>query len=481
MRRDLAALQAREHDVLVVGGGIHGAATAWDAAQRGLSVALVEAADFGSGASWNSLKTIHGGLRHLQRGDVAGLRESTRERRALMAIAPALVRPLPFLVPAYGHGARGREALALALRAYDLLSRDRDRGLPAEHALPPSRLLPPEVVRDLVPGVPSRGLTGGALWYDAQVSRSERLLMAVLHAAAARGAVLANYVEVTGFLREGARVRGARARDAETGDALEVRSRMVVNAAGAGAGQVARLAGIGDDPVPLVAAMNLVLSRPAVGRTAVGARAHGRFLFLVPWRDRAMVGTGYGTAASAGGGPGEDGDVAAFLEDARTAFPWAELRAEDVALVHRGRVPGRSGTRLVTRDRVIDHEGRHGVGGLVSIVSAKYTTARAAAERAVDLVLRRLHRPHVRCRTADTPLREAQPLSGAIDAQARAAVREEMALHVSDAVLRRLDLGTAGRPRSEDVAVVARAMAGELGWDDARREAEERAAWPERT
>ena len=80
MKRELAALADREHDLLVVGGGIHGAAAAWDAAQRGLAVALVEAADFGSGTSWNSLKTIHGGLRHLQRADLRSLRESVRER-----------------------------------------------------------------------------------------------------------------------------------------------------------------------------------------------------------------------------------------------------------------------------------------------------------------------------------------------------------------------------------------------------------------
>src|SRR5207245_3611079 len=91
LRRDLAALASREHDVVVVGGGIHGAAAAWEAASRNLSVALLEAHDFGAGASWNSLKTIHGGLRHLQRLDVAGLRESARERRALLAIAPDLV------------------------------------------------------------------------------------------------------------------------------------------------------------------------------------------------------------------------------------------------------------------------------------------------------------------------------------------------------------------------------------------------------
>ena len=110
MKRALDALPAREWDVVVVGAGIHGAAAAWDAAQRGLAVALVEREDFGAGTSWNSLKTIHGGMRHLQRLDIGSLRESARERSTLLRIAAPLVAPLPFLVPCTGHGARGRAA-----------------------------------------------------------------------------------------------------------------------------------------------------------------------------------------------------------------------------------------------------------------------------------------------------------------------------------------------------------------------------------
>ena len=88
LKRDLAALAGRAHDLLVVGGGIHGVAAAWDAAQRGLDVALVERHDFGSGVSWNSLKTIHGGLRYLQKADLVRLRESVRERRPCCASLP---------------------------------------------------------------------------------------------------------------------------------------------------------------------------------------------------------------------------------------------------------------------------------------------------------------------------------------------------------------------------------------------------------
>src|SRR5258708_11089463 len=211
MKRDLGLLTAREHDLLIVGGGIYGVTAAWDAAQRGLAVALIEAEDFGAGVSWNSLKTIHGGLRHLQRADVGEMRESLRERRALLRIAPELVKPLSFLVPAHGHGLRRREALAAGLWLFDLLGRDRNHGLAEEQWSPPARSLSRRAVLDRIPGLPQRRLTGGALWTHAQVSRSERLPLGFVHAAGEAGAIAADHVAGAGFLPAGTRgncVRG---------------------------------------------------------------------------------------------------------------------------------------------------------------------------------------------------------------------------------------------------------------------------------
>jgi len=470
VRRDLGALAGREHDLLVVGGGIYGAMAAWDAAQRGLAVALVEAADFGSGASWNSLKTIHGGLRDLQRLDLPQVRDSVRERRAFLRIAPALVRPLPFVVPAYGHGPRGRESLGLGLLLYDALARDRNDGLPPESRLPASRLLSRGDVLHLFPALPPRGLNGGALWTDAQVESSERLLMAVLHDAAGHGAAIANRAEVTGLRVVGSRVDGAHVRDTEGTGSLEVRARMVLNAAGDGMAAVVQMAGIPSPPSPLVAGMNLVLRRPIVSGRALGRLAHGRFLFAVPWRDRSLVGTAYGPPD----GTDPRRDAAAFLAEARQAFPWAGLEPGDVAAVHRGLVPGDE-RGLASRPLLIDHESRDRVAGLVSVQGVKYTAARSVAQKAVDRVCARLGRKTAPCRTATTPLDGAVPLDGPLGERTRRVVREEMALHLSDAVLRRLDLGTAGPPGPAEVETVAATMATELGWSPARRREEENA------
>ena len=471
MKRELAALAAREWDMVVVGGGIHGVAVAWDAAQRGLAVALVEREDFGAGASWNSLKTIHGGMRHLQRLDVASLRESARERRALLRIAPELVEPLRFLVPCRGLGSNGRAALALGLFLNDVLTCDRNRGLPADRQIPAGRTIGAAEALALVPGLPARGLGGAALWHDAQAVSTERLLVGFVHAAADAGAALANHAEALELLRgPRGRVAGVAVRDGLAGSAFELRARLVVNAAGPWIDELGARSGIRQARLPLLRARNLVLGRPPCAPLAVGARSEGRFLFLVPWQGRSIVGTSYEPAAAAPSDPLD------FLDEAARAFPWAGIGRQDLALVHEGLVPGEGGPHgLWTRSRVVDHEREDGTAGLVSLEGVKYTTARAVAERAVDLSLRRLARPPVACRTAETVLRKARRLTGALDERARVAVREEMALSLSDAVLRRLDLGTGGRPAAADVAVVSAAMARELGWDDSRVRADQAA------
>jgi glycerol-3-phosphate dehydrogenase len=180
-----------------------------------------------------------------------------------------------------------------------------------------------------------------------------------------------------------------------------------------------------------------------------------------------MVGTDYEPADSPPTDPRD------FLETARRAFPWAGLDEARVTLLHEGLVPGRRGASgLATRPRVHDHESEDGLAGLVSLQGVKYTTGRAVAERGIDLVLRRLGRSPVPSRTAHTVLAGARVLTGPLEGRAREAVREEMALTLSDAVLRRLDLGTGGPPAPSDLDVVCGVMSAELGWDPPRQHAE---------
>src|SRR5690606_6326081 len=122
MKRDLRQFENQEFDLLVIGGGINGAGIAWDAALRGLKVALVEKKDFGGATSAGCFKIVHGGMRYLQHFDLPRLFESVKEQKFLRKAAPHLVHPMPFLVPCYGYVMRGRGIMNIGMSIYDVLS-----------------------------------------------------------------------------------------------------------------------------------------------------------------------------------------------------------------------------------------------------------------------------------------------------------------------------------------------------------------------
>ena len=136
---------------------------------------LVEREDFGAGTLWNSLKMIDGGMADLQKLDLRRPRESARQRVMLLSIAPEIVPAAPVPgVPTYGHGATGGRPSALGLLMNDWLTRDRNRGLPPSHRIPGARTVGAAEALRLVPGLERRGLSGAALWHDAQAASTER-------------------------------------------------------------------------------------------------------------------------------------------------------------------------------------------------------------------------------------------------------------------------------------------------------------------
>jgi len=510
VKRDIGALASREFDLAIVGGGVYGAAIAWDASLRGLTVALVERNDFGSGTSFNSLKTIHGGVRYLQHGDLKRIRESVRERRNLMRVAPHLVHPLPFLVPTYeGSLGRSRAALRLALFVNDLVSWDRNRDAPADKHLPPGRVLSREECLKLAPDLDASGLTGGALWYDAQMYNSDRLTLSFVLSAAREGAVAANFVEAEGFVRRGDRVQGIVAKDSLAGGVFEIRGRMVINASGPSVDRLLARAG-GEKRKRLFhssKAMNLV-TRPLVENVALGLTRGGPLLCIAPWRHVSLVGTLH---LPYEGEPDvidtKEEDVQRLLDGVNRAYPKAELVRSDVRLVHRGLLPAMSNGRELTlvKSYKIDET----LEGLLSIVGVKYTTARDVAEKTVDRALARLGKPHVASRSATTPvvggdfesfadltrsvetphlaynygalarevlaLSDPTPLSDTTSvtgAEVRYAVREEMALDLASVVLRRTELGSAGHPGRTALERAAAVTGEELSWSEDKKRVE---------
>jgi glycerol-3-phosphate dehydrogenase len=412
MARALAALAGKEFDVLVVGGGVTGAVTAWDAAQRGLSVALLERGDFGGATSAESLKVVHGGVRYLQHLDIVRVRESSRERRALLRMAPHLVQPMPFVVPTYGHGMRGPEILRAAFAMLNALTADRNRGLtdPARR-IPAAKIVSRSRVLEWFPDLDQDGLTGAGVFYDGQMFNPPRLVWALVRTAARVGAAVANYCDVTALLLQGRRVIGVRVEDRLGGEKFEVRARTVVNAAGPYAEALLVRSGIrAARSVPFSRDMALVLKRRLVdGRglalqtryrdpSAVLSRG-ARHLFLVPWRGRTLVGV---NSLIWRDEPDRlrvtEAEVSDFVTEIAEADPKLGLTMDDVALVMAGLLPVEKGDEeggnvsFGKRPLVVDNARSDNVQGLVSAISNRYTVARGVAEKAVDLVYHKLGR-----------------------------------------------------------------------------------------
>jgi glycerol-3-phosphate dehydrogenase len=469
--RDLPRLAEREFDVLVVGGGIYGLTIACDAAQRGLSVALIDRGDFGAATSFNHLKTIHGGLRYLQSADVRRMRESIRERRAFARIAPRWIAPLAFAMPTGASLTRNPIAMKAALALDAFVGRDRNEGVDPSRHLPAGRIVAGTECRELLAGA-LRSAPSAVVWYDYQTVNGDRLTLAFALGAAAHGATLANYVEAIGPLKSGGRFAGIHARDSQTAQTFDVRARLVVNAAGPWGAALLDRTGLSSTRWPLLKAMNLVTSRPARRTALVGATPGGRALVLLPWQGRTLVGTSESLdVRHADDQQARREEVGAFIADVNRTFPAMGLKDDEVMLVHRGVVPAavtNSRVSLLGHSRIIDHAHDGGTPVLISIVGVKYTTARGVAERAVDLILRKLGRVPAPCRTADTIL----PGAGLDDRDpsdpVTHAVREEMAQTLSDVVIRRTGLGAAGYPGDAVAGDIAIRMQQLLRWSDER-------------
>lgn len=520
MIRDLDRLSARTFDVLVVGGGIYGLAIAYDAAGRGLSVALVERDDFGSGSSFNHLRTIHGGLRYLQTFDLRRARESAGERRTLARMVPHTLAPLPFALPLFSSLTRGKMAMRAGFVLDRLVAFDRNRGLPAAYRLPAGRVLQREEALRRFPVLDPRRLTGAAIWYDYAAIESDRLTFAFALGAVEEGATLANHTEATALTVAGGRVGGVSVVDRLTGRQFEVAARVTVNATGGNVDRLLKPVGLSAH-VPLLTAMNLVTRREAEGAALGGRAESGRNLFLVPWRGRALFGTWESEGLTLADMPAVgEREISAFLAELNSVFPSLGLTFDDVTLVHRGIVPAVMGSngrlKLEGHEQVRDHA-TDGVEGLLSVAGTKYTTARAVADRLTTRLLDKLRMPLIPCRTGVTPLpggdlgdpdsavasverergadlqrdtirhlvgaygsqcarviasacqrsgwcRRLADHSPVIEAEIEWAVREEMALTLIDAVVRRTPLGALGHPGRMAAERAAAVMGAALRW-----------------
>jgi glycerol-3-phosphate dehydrogenase len=484
--RDVDRACAGDHDLLVVGGGIYGIALVLEAARRGLTVLLVERADFGGATSWSNLRILHGGLRYLQSFDLARFYESVGERSWFLRHFPDLVRPLPCLMPLYGRGLKRAGVLKAALALNDLLSWRRNVGVAPALRLPNGRLVSTAGTAALFPAVDRQGLRGGALWHDAVMLSPERIAIEMLRWACACGAVALNYVEASELLVEGGAVRGILAHDRIGGAKLRLGARVVVNAAGPWSRDLARRWG-SDLPGLFrpALAFNLLLDRPPLAEVAVAVEPRRRAAptyFCLPWKGLLLAGTSYAAVPEDRlEAAVSEAQVNAFLTDLSAAVPGLALAPGDVRQVYAGLLPARSaGTvDLASREVIQDHGAAGGPQGLFSISGVKFTTARRVAEKTLAKAFGRAG-PALRPEATRPPaaqglcgeslLDSSSPLDGPptqVRARLRALVEQESVLSLDDLLLRRMDSTLAVR----DAGAAAR-LRQLLGWEDGARPAQ---------
>ncbi|WP_210251348.1 glycerol-3-phosphate dehydrogenase [Aureimonas psammosilenae] len=511
-------------DLIVIGAGINGAGIARDAAARGLRVALVEKEDIGSGTSSWSGRLIHGGLRYLEQGDVALVRESLRERELLFRLAPHLVKPVPLMIPFYRHNKRSRWMIRAGMVTYDVLSFDKTTD---SH----KTLSREETIRRF-PGIERDGLEGCAIFMDGQVVWSERLCVEVALAAKADGAHIYTHAKVDGFVSNGPAIRGILFTDTLTGTRHSLAAPLVVNAAGPWVDAV--LDGSGGQPgerhIGGAKGSHLVLDPFPGAPTDVvyyESRADGRLVLVIPWGKRILIGT---TDKKFSDDPdtarADEAEVEYLLGEVNQLVPGAKLTTADILYTYSGVrplpfVPDQSEWKVPRSHVLRDHAPAR--RGLLSVIGGKLTTYRSLAEEAVDEIYKQLGRKAPPCPTRRTLFpgarvgdwdafrqglertREASPETvrrlvdtygaraaeilalahehpdlaepfdpdtGAIGAELVFTYRHEFCRTLTDALIRRIMVGLNSTCGREVVEAAADILARHENWDGARRAAE---------
>jgi glycerol-3-phosphate dehydrogenase len=435
MKRSIEQLAGQSFDLIVVGGGIHGAAVLREAAVRGYKAALIEQGDFGQATSANSLKIIHGGLRYLQQGDIRRMRQSIRARALFLRFAPHLVHPQPFFIPLYGHGLRGKEALTIGLILNDLLSWDRNRNLSPAGCLPSGRMLTSAKCLALLPDLDKKGLTGGAVWYDALAANTERLTLEFILAATDRGAVAANYVKALSLITEKGSLQGVALQDSLTGNRFDIKAPWVINAAGPWINTLWEKPVAGEvQPIRWTRGLNLIIKRPFAsgygfglggkilkGRPSESGKRQ-RLFFFVPWKGHTLVGTDYKRQD----GPAREHrltleEIQDFLDELNAVHTQGNFTLKDVSFFHSGLLPlseGQDPADLQAEPdrhfRLIAPETSGSLKGLLSIKSTKYTTAPIAAEKILDLIGSRAADPSFEKEPENRPAENESALTAAL-------------------------------------------------------------------
>ena len=382
------------YDLIIIGGGIYGTMLSLEASRRGLRSLLLERDDFGQHTSFNSLRIIHGGLRYLQSFDLHRYRESVDERKWFLKTFPHLIKTLPCLMPLYGNGLHHPFVLRTALLINDILSHNRNRTLPEELHIPNGQILDICKTKTIFPLVDQEGLKGSAIWYDAYMLDSQRLLIEILRMACKYGSKALNYFEARDLLKEQNDVVGVSALDRESNEVFAFKACQVVNASGPWCRDVS--ARFHEDISHLFnasIAWNVLLDKESLSDHALAVapkKPDGRIYFLVPWKGKLFAGTGHApwlNEITATPMPSSN-QLQEFFDDLNCAVPGLDVDMSDIIRVFSGFLPAQQSgnAHLTNREIILNHADYGGPRGLYSVSGIKYTTARLVAQKTLNRI-----------------------------------------------------------------------------------------------
>jgi glycerol-3-phosphate dehydrogenase len=381
LKRDTLKFSRGEYDLLVIGGGINGAAIANLGAYNGLNVALIEKNDFAGGTSGKSTKLLHGGLRYLANLEFDLVRESLRERMIQLTNAPHLAKPLGFIIPAYQTDRRPLWMLRLGVALYDWLS--------GKFLIEKHRRLSAQDVVNLLPGIEATNLVGGVLYFDAQMDDARICLENAL-SAAQQGAHVANYVEARAFIKENGKAVGVEAVDLLSQRLFQIRAKRVVCAVGPWTNQV--LAKENRNTAPKVRTTKgiHIVYRGKISPHAVviSNQKDGRIFFLIPWKEESLIGT---TDTDYQGNlddvRADDGDIDYLFSEAARVFPHIAFDRQKIITTFAGLRPlvfSPGNPSRVSRKHAIEES----YSKTIYVMGGKYTTYRKIAEDVLAKVMK---------------------------------------------------------------------------------------------
>ena len=407
-RLELDEVAAQDYDLVVIGAGINGAAIAREAALQGTRTLLIDKGDFGSGTSSWSSRLMHGGLRYLEFMEFALVHESLRDREALFGIASHLVKPLPFVVPLYGHNHKPGWMMRVGMAMYDALSWNK--------SVPRHRKLNKKAMAVELGGLDTTSLGGGLHYYDGQVEFAERLVVENVIDAARHGATVRNHTQAVALTTQGSTVTGVELQDVLTGRTASVRARVVVNAAGPWVDEV--LVGSSPSMSRLIGGTKgthaVVGPFPGAPTCAVyyEARSDNRAVLVIPWRGYFLIGTtddrfegDLDTVAAT------QDEVDYILAETNELIPGAGLTRESVVMTYAGVRPlpfqADGDTRAISRSHDIVDHGE--LEGLISVVGGKLTPHLSLAEETLTMAYRKMKLGKPTYHARNTPLPGAGP------------------------------------------------------------------------